>query len=97
MVAAVLKSILKSISKRHFKVQICEYLDISYLTRKQVKIDSSKLTEIQGHILCFICLPSFEDFSILTKERNEFKLKTIDSLLIARGKLFLTKQIHHCL
>ena len=34
-------------TKRHFKVQICEHLGISHLTEKKVKIDNNKLTVIQ--------------------------------------------------
>ena len=35
--------------------------------------------------------PSYEDFSILTKESNDFKLKIMESLLIASDKLCLNK------
>ena len=35
--------------------------------------------------------PCFENFSILTKESNEFKLEIIESLLIARDKSILNK------
>ena len=34
-------------TKRHFKVRIWEYLSISHLTGKKVKIDNNKLTAIQ--------------------------------------------------
>ena len=61
-------------TKRHFKVQICEHLGISHLTEKKVKIDNNKLTAIQEHLLCCNYSPSFEDFSILTRESNGFKL-----------------------
>ena len=49
-------------TKRHFKVRICEHLDISHLTEKNVKIDNNKLTTIQQHLLCCNYCPSFEDF-----------------------------------
>ena len=78
-------------TKRHFKVRICEHLGISHLTDKKVKIDNNKLTAIQEHLLCCNYSPSFEDFSILTKESNDFKLKIIESLLIARDKPILNK------
>ena len=43
---------------------------------------------------CCYYSPSFEDFSILTWESNDFKLKTMGSLLIAHNlSLFLTRQI----
>ena len=78
-------------TKRHFKVRICEHLDISHLTEKKVKIDNNKLTVIQEHLLCCNYCPSFEDFSILTRESNDFKLKIMESLLIARDKPILNK------
>ena len=64
-------------TKRHFKVRICEHLGISHLTEKKVKIDNNKLTAIQEHLLCCNYCPSFEDFSLLTRESNDFKLKII--------------------
>ena len=78
-------------TKRHFKDRICEYLGISNLTRKKVKIGNNKLTTIQEHLLCCNYTPSFEDFSILTRESNDFKPKLMESLLIARDKPILNK------
>ena len=66
-------------------------LGISHLTEKKVKIDNNKLTEIQGHLLCCSYSPSFEDFSILTRESNDSRLKIMESLLIARDKPTLNK------
>ena len=74
-----------------FKFRVCEHLGISHLTGKKVKIDSNKLTAIQEHLLCCNYSPSFEDFSILTRESNDFKLKIMESLLIARDKPILNK------
>ena len=76
-------------TKRHFKVGICEYLGISHLTDKKVKIDSNKLAAIQEHLLCCNYSSSLEDFSILTRESNDFKLKIIESLLIAHDESFV--------
>ena len=78
-------------TKRHFKVRICEHLGISHLTEKKAKIGNQKLTAIQEHLLCCNYSLSFEDFSILTKESNDFKLKIMESLLIARDKPVLNK------
>ena len=78
-------------NKRYFKVRICEHLGISHLTEKKVKTDNNKLTAIQKHLLCCNYSPSFEDFSILTRESNGFKLKIIERLLIARCKPILNK------
>ena len=62
-----------------------------YLTGKKVKTDNNKLTAIQEYLLCCNYFPSFEDFSILTRESNDFKLKIMDSLQIARDKPILNK------
>ena len=78
-------------TKRHFKVQICEHLGISHLTGKKVKIDNNQLTVIQEHLLCCNYSSSYEEFSILTRESNDFKLKIMESLLIACDKPCLNK------
>ena len=72
--------------KRHFKVRIWEHLDISHLTGKKVKIDNNKLTGIPEYLLCCNHAPSFKDFSIWARESNDFKVKIMESLLIARDK-----------
>ena len=61
------------------------------LTKQKVKIDNNKLNVIQEHLLCCNYSPSFEDFSILTWESNDFKLKITESLLIAHEKPILNK------
>ena len=84
--------------KRHFNIRICEHLGISHLTEKKLKIDNNNLTAIHEHLLCCNYSPSFADFSILTRESNDFKLKIMESLLFACDIcLFLTKQIPLCL
>ena len=70
-------------TKSHLKVRFCEHLGISHLTWKKVKIDHSKLTAIQEHLLFCNYSPSFENFPILTRESNDVKLKIMESLLIA--------------
>ena len=57
-------------TKLYFKVRICEHLGISHLTGKMVKIDNNKLTAIQEHLLCCNYSPSYEEFSILTREKK---------------------------
>ena len=78
-------------NKRHFKLRICERLGISHLTGKKEKIDNNKLMAIQEHLLFCNYSPSFEDLSIFPSESNDFKLKIMDSLLIARDKPVLNK------
>ena len=79
-------------TKNHFKVKICEHFGISHLTGKKVKIDNNKLTAIQEHLLCCNCFTSFENFSIVTRESNDFKLKIRKSLLTERGEPVLNKR-----
>ena len=84
-------------TKRHFRVCICEHLGLSHLTGKKVKIENSKLTVLQEHLLYCNYSSPFEDFSILTRESNDFKLKIMGSLLIARDQSVLKKRIPLCL
>ena len=69
----------------------CEHFGISRLTGKKVKIDNNKLMAIQEHLVCCNYSPSYEDVSILTRESNNFKLKIMESLLIACDKPCLNK------
>ena len=78
-------------TKHHFKIRICEHLGILHLTEKKVKIDNNKPVVIQEHLLCCNYSPSFKDFSILTRECNDFKQKIMESLLTARDKPILNK------
>ena len=78
-------------TKRYLKVRICEHLGISHLTEKKVMIDNNKLTVIQEHLLSCNYSPSFEDIYILSRESNDFKLKIMENLLIARDKFILNK------
>ena len=71
-------------TKRYYKVYICKHLKVSHLTTKKAKIDNSQLTAIQEHLLCSNYPPFVDGFSILTKERNDFKLEMMESLLIVR-------------
>ena len=58
--------------EHHFKLWSYEHLGISHLTGKKVKIDYNKLTTIQEHLLCCNYSLSFKNFSILTRESNDF-------------------------
>ena len=75
----------------HLKVRICERLDTSHLLGKKVKIDKNKLKAIEEHLLCCNYSPSVKDFSILTKENNDLKLKIMESLLIVPDMLIINK------
>ena len=53
---------------------------------KKVKTDSNKLAAIQKRFLYCNYAQSFEGFSIFTRKSDDFKLKTMESLLIVCGK-----------
>ena len=46
---------------------------------------------MQEHLLCCNFSPSFEDFWIVTRKSDDFKLKIMERLLIARYKPILNK------
>ena len=67
-------------TKRHFKVGICENLEISALTGKRAKGDDD--SAIKEHLLLCNHARDFEDFSILATKNNGFKVTLMESLLI---------------
>ena len=54
---------------RHLNVTIGEHIAVSPLTRKQVKSNNSSVAD---HLLIFNHLASYDDFNILTREKNFF-------------------------
>ena len=78
-------------TKRHFGVRICEHLGMSHLTGKPLQ--SSQNTAISEHLLNCVSAPSFDDFTTLASESNDFKLLLMESLLIARDKPPLNKNV----
>ena len=70
-------------TKGHFEIRMCEHLGISTLTGKRVKGDDD--SAIKGHLLFCNHTPDFKDFSILATNKNDFKVKLMESLLINRG------------
>ena len=70
----------------------CEHLAITPLTGKPVK--NLKKYSIFDHMLFEGHKSSFDNFSILLKENNDFKLQLKESLLISRDKPILNKNIY---
>ena len=68
---------------RHLNARIGEHIGISPLTRKKVKPQGSAVSD---HLLLCNHSPSFENFSVLTKENKKFLLELKESLLIMRDK-----------
>ena len=68
---------------RHLNVRIGEDIGISPLTKKKVKPKGSAVSD---HLLPCNHSPSFESFSVLTKQNRQFALELKESLLIMRDK-----------
>ena len=79
-------------TQRHFFVRASEHLGITLLTGKFVK--TPKKSAIFDHILLDGHKASFDNFSILLKENNAFKLQLKESLLISRDKPIFNRNIH---
>ena len=78
---------------RHFFVRASEHLGFTPLTGKFVK--TPKKSAIFDHMLLDGHKASFDNFSILLKENNAFKLQLKESLLISRDKPILTEIFTH--
>ena len=78
-------------TQRHFFVRASEHLGITPLTSKVVK--TPKKSAIFDMLLDSH-KASFDNFSILLKESNPFKLQLKESLLISRDKPILNKNIY---
>ena len=79
-------------SERHFFVITSEHLGMTPLTRKRVR--NPKKSALFDHILLNGHDASFEDFTILLKENNRFKLHLKESLLIKHDKPELNRNIY---
>ena len=81
-------------TKRHFKVRMSEHLGISSKTGKTVKT-MHQTTAIYDHFLTSpssSCSPTnFENFSILPRESNDFKLTLMERILIERDRHILNR------
>ena len=75
---------------RHLHVRIGEHIGVSPLTRKKVKLKSSAVSD---HLLLCNHSPSFENFSVLTKENKKFLLELKENLLVMRDKSSLNINI----
>ena len=75
---------------RQLNVKIGEHIGISSLTKNKVK---PKGSAVSHHLLLCNHSPSFENFSVLTKENKKFLLELKESLLIMRDKPSLNRNI----
>ena len=67
-----------------------EHLRTSTLPGKRVKEDDD--STIKEQYLLYNHLPDFEDFSILTRNSNNFKITLMESLLIDRDHPLLNEK-----
>ena len=79
-------------SERHFLLRASEHLGVTPLTGKQVK--NLKKSAIFNHILLNGHDASFESFTILLKENNEYELHLKESILIKRDNPELNRNIY---
>ena len=76
---------------RHFKVRACEHLGISHRTGKIIK---PKESAIFDHLTTSRdCNATIENFDILSRDNNEFKLLIKESLFIKRDDPSLNRTI----
>ena len=71
---------------------MCEHLRVSALTRKRVKGDN--VSAIKEHHLFCNNLSGFDDFSVLARDNNDFKVTLMESFLISRDPSPLNKNRH---
>ena len=75
---------------RHLNVRIEEHIGILTLTKKKFKPKGSAVSD---HMLLCNHSPSFENFSVLTKENKKFLLELKEILLMMRDKPSLNRNI----
>ena len=75
---------------RHLNVRIEEHIGILPLTKKKFKPKGSAVSD---HMLLCNHSPSFENFSVLTKENKKFLLELKEILLMMRDKPSLNRNI----
>ena len=76
-------------TKRHFKVRVSEHMGVSARTGKNIK--STKNSAVRDHMLVCNSIVSFDDFSVLANETNDFRIKLQESILIHRDGSQLNK------
>ena len=76
---------------RQLTVGFGKHIDISSLTKKQVK---PKNRSVANHLLLCTHSGSYDDFSILTRKKKKFLLELKESLFITRDKPSLNRD--HC-
>ena len=73
------------------KVRSCEYLGLSPLTGKRVS--NCNRSAVSDHLLLHNHDGDLNNFTVLTRDNNGFKLLIKESLLISRDRPILNKAI----
>ena len=81
---------VRHLNVRHLNVRIGEHTGISPFTKKPV---NPKNSPVADHLLFYNHSPSYDNFSILTRENKTFLLELKENLLILRGKSSLNRNI----
>ena len=77
-------------NERHLNVRSSEHIDISHLTGKRIE---SKPSSVSDHLLLHNHDSDFNDFTILCRDNNGFRLLLKESILISRDSPVLNKNI----
>ena len=75
---------------RHLNVRIGEHIGMSPLARNQVNPNNFSVAD---HLLLCNHLPSYDNFSIITREKKKFLLELKETLLIMREQPSLNRNI----
>ena len=75
-------------AERYLKVRSSEHIGISHLTGKSVECKSSAVSD---HLLLHNHDSDFNDFTILCRDNNGFRLLSKESILISRDSSVLNK------
>ena len=78
-------------TENYLNVRSGEHLSLSSLTDKRV--NNNQKPTVKDQCLFFNHVGSFENISILRYESNSFKFLIKETLLVARDKLLLNKQV----
>ena len=78
-------------SIRHLDIRYGKHIGVSPLTKKKFKPVNNSAAH--DHLLYYIYLSSFDNFSIFARENKKFLLEIKESLLIMRDKPLLNRNI----
>ena len=76
-------------SIRHLDIRYGKHIGVSPLTKKKFKPVNNRAAH--DHLLYYIYLSSFDNFSIFARENKKFLLEIKESLLIMRDKPLLNR------